>query len=52
VKRWGAAALAAGLLASAAAAQTVDESGFRYERALEAPPGLASFEPDGPLYAH
>jgi hypothetical protein len=52
VKRWGAAALAAGLLASAAAAQTVDESGFRYERALEAPPGLASFEPEGPLYAH
>jgi hypothetical protein len=52
LKRWGAAALAAGLLASAGAAQTVDESGFRYERALEAPPGLASFEPDGPLYAH
>ena len=52
MKRWGAVALAAALLASAAAAQTVDESGFRYERALEAPPGLAVFEPDGPLYAH
>jgi Protein of unknown function (DUF3999) len=52
VTRWAAAALAAGLLVSAAAAQAVDESGFRYERALEAPPGLASFEPDGPLYAH
>ena len=52
MKRWAAAVAAAGFLASAAGAQTVDESGFRYERPLEAPAGLASFEPDSPLYAH
>jgi hypothetical protein len=52
LKRWAAAVVAAGLLAPTALAQELDESGFRYVRPLEAPAGLASFEPDGPLFEH
>ena len=41
------------LLASPASAATVDESDFRYARALHAPAtGYVSFVPDGPLFAH
>jgi hypothetical protein len=50
--RFLAAALAALAAATAAFAQELDESGFRYVRPLDAPPGLATFEPDGPLFAH
>jgi hypothetical protein len=50
--RWAAALLAAGLLAPLAAAQSVDQSAFRYVRPLEASAGLVAFEPDGPLFAH
>lgn len=52
MRRLAAAAIAAGLLAPAAPAQSVVESGFRYVRALEGPTGVVSFEPDGPLFAH
>jgi hypothetical protein len=53
VRRLAALAALAALLGSAgAAAQSLDESGFRYVRPLDAPPGLATFEPDGPLFAH
>jgi hypothetical protein len=47
-----AAALAALVAATAASAQDVDETDFRYVRPLEAPAGLGTFEPDGQLYAH
>jgi hypothetical protein len=47
-----AAVLLAVLLAQPAAAQTVDQTEFRYLRPLEAQPGLVAFEPDGPLFAH
>jgi hypothetical protein len=52
VRRLGAAAITAALLAPAALAQSVDESGFRYVRPAEAPVGAVAFEPDGPLFAH
>ena len=40
-------------LAAPAAAQRLDERGFRYVRTLEtAGPGPARLEPDGPLFAH
>lgn len=52
MRRWAAAALAAVVAAPAAFAQSLDESGFRYVRPLQAPPGLAAFEPDGVLFAH
>jgi hypothetical protein len=52
VRKWAAAALAAAVAAPVAFAQSVDESGFRYVRPLEAPPGLVAFEPDGTLFAH
>lgn len=52
VKRWAAAVVAAGLLAPTALAQELDITGFRYVRTLDAPTGLASFEPDGPLFEH
>lgn len=50
-------ALAAGafvlvLVQTAAAAATLDRTGFPYTRPLDARPGLVFFEPDGPLYAH
>lgn len=46
-----AAALGLALAASASAA-TVDRTGFRYARELQAPPGPVRFDPDGPLFAH
>lgn len=52
MRRWAAAALAAVVAAPAAFAQSLDESDFRYVRPLQAPPGLAAFEPDGVLFAH
>lgn len=52
MKRWAAVALAAAFAAPAAFAQSLDESDFRYVRPLQAPPGLAAFEPDGVLFAH
>jgi hypothetical protein len=52
VRKWAAAALAAAFAAPAAFAQSLDESGFRYVRPLQAPAGLAAFEPDGVLFAH
>lgn len=45
------AALLLGLLAASPAA-ALDASGYRWERALETPGGLTSFEPDGPMYEH
>jgi hypothetical protein len=50
--RWAAALLVAALLAPLAAAQSVDQTAFRYVRDLDAPEGLVTFEPDGPLVAH
>lgn len=52
MRRWAAAALAAVVAVPAAFAQSLDESDFRYVRPLQAPPGLAAFEPDGVLFAH
>jgi hypothetical protein len=52
VRRWAAAALAAAVAAPLAFAQSLDESGFRYVRPLDAPLGLVAFEPDGVLFAH
>jgi hypothetical protein len=52
VRRWAAGALAAAISAPLALGQSIDESGFRYVRPLEAPAGLVAFEPDGVLFAH
>lgn len=52
MRKWAAAALVAAVAAPAAFAQSLDESGFRYVRPVEAPAGLVAFEPDGPLFAH
>jgi hypothetical protein len=46
-----AAALLLGLAAASPAA-ALDASSYRWERALETPGGLTSFEPDGPMYEH
>lgn len=47
-------ALAVAVLALVAAtpASALDASSFRWERTLDAEAGLASFEPDGPMYEH
>ena len=47
-------ALAVAVLAlvASAPASALDASSFRWERTLEAEAGLASFEPDGPMYEH
>jgi hypothetical protein len=37
-------------LVAAAPAGALDASSFRWERTLEAKPGLSQFEPDGPMY--
>lgn len=42
----------AATLAASAGAQSLDRTDFRYVRTLAAPAGLASFEPDGLLFAH
>jgi hypothetical protein len=47
-----AAAAVALVVVGTAAAATLDRTGFRYTRPLEARPGLVFFDPDGPLYAH
>lgn len=44
--------LAGAVAAVAAGAQSLDRTDFRYVRNLDAPAGLVSFEPDGPLFAH
>lgn len=52
MRKGAAAALAAAVAVPAAFAQSLDQSGFRYVRPVQAPAGLVAFEPDGPLFAH
>ena len=45
-------ALAVLALVAASPAAALEASGFRWVRTLDAPAGLSSFEPDGPMYEH